>query len=78
MTYRIVFCGGDIGRVVVDGDGDTDLDLFVYDERGRLLAVDNDGTDYCIAEFWVPRTQTIRIEIRNLGSVWNEYTLRTN
>ena len=33
-------------RVVVDGDGDTDLDCFVYDRNGRLLGKDDDYTDY--------------------------------
>ena len=63
-------------RVVVDGDGDTDLDLYVYDQRGRLLAVDDDLTDYCIGEFYLPAGGYVRIVIENLGSVWNEYELR--
>ena len=39
-------------RVVVDGDGDTDLDCYVYDLTGRLLDKDDDGTDYCVLDFY--------------------------
>jgi hypothetical protein len=62
-------------RIVVDGDGDTDLDLFVY-HRGMLVAVDDDGTDYCIGRFYLPQGGYVRIQIRNLGSIWNRYILR--
>jgi hypothetical protein len=62
-------------RVVVDGDGDTDLDCFVYDRFGRLLGLDDDGTDYCIVDFRQPTSGNVRVEIRNLGDVYNRYTL---
>ena len=62
-------------RVVVDGDGDTDLDLYVLDAAGRRLATDDDATDYCVGSFYMPRTGYIEIRIRNLGSVYNEYEI---
>jgi hypothetical protein len=62
-------------RITVDGDGDTDLDLFIYDMRGNLLAVDDDYTDYCIGRFFLSHGRYVRIQIRNLGDVWNEYLL---
>jgi hypothetical protein len=63
------------GQIVVDGDGDTDLDCFVYDRFGQLLGMDNDRTDYCIVDFRQRTSGDIRVEIRNLGRVYNEYTL---
>lgn len=62
-------------RVTVDGDGDTDLDLYVSDVFGNTLAVDDDYTDYCIGNFYLPSGRFVRIQIRNLGGVWNEYAL---
>ncbi len=62
-------------RLVVRGDGDTDLDCYVYDRFGRLLGADADGTDYCIVRFRNPTAGTVQIVIRNLGSVYNDYQL---
>ena len=60
------------------GDGDTDLDLFVYDDQGNLVAFDDDLTDACVA-FWLPETSgTFEIEIVNLGSVYNEFVMALN
>jgi hypothetical protein len=71
----ISFAGGQWARVVVEGDGDTDLDLYVYDERGNLVASDDDSTDYCIARWFVRADGRYTIVVRNLGGVYNEYTL---
>lgn len=77
-SYRIAFRGGEAARVAVIGDGDTDLDLYVYDENGNAIASDTDGTDRCVVE-WVPRwTGTFTVRIANLGNVYNEYVLLTN
>ena len=76
--YRIAFSGGRFAEVVVSGDGDTDLDLYVYDEHGNEVCRDADYSDqtYC---GWVPLwTGTFRIEIENLGSVYNVYDMYTN
>lgn len=74
----IWFRAGEFARVTVSGDGDTDLDLYVYDAAGNLVARDDDRTDQCIAT-WVPRRSGwFYIQVVNLGSVYNAYTLRTN
>ncbi len=62
-------------RVVVDGDGDTDLDLYVTDTAGNRLAVDDDETDYCVGRFYMRSAGYIQIRIRNLGDVYNEYQI---
>ncbi len=57
---------------------DTDLDLFVYDEAGDLVASDTDYTDDCLAA-WTPYcTQVFTIKVENLGCVYNRYGLATN
>ena len=76
--YNITFRGGEYAYVSVIGDGDTDLDLYIYDQNGNLIAQDIDYTDRCVCT-WTPRwTGSFRIKIVNRGSVYNCYVLRTN
>ena len=77
-VYRVNFRAGETGIVTVVGDGDTDLDLYVYDQNGTLIDKDVDYTDNCVCTF-VPRwTGLFVIKIVNRGSVYNRYVLRTN
>lgn len=76
--WEISFRGGERGSIRVDGDGDTDLDCYVYNSAGTLVAYDNDLTDYCVLDWYQSSTGNIRLEIRNLGDVYNEYILSTN
>jgi len=77
-TYQIVFRGNEVAELAVIGDGDTDLDLYVYDANGNLITSDTDYTDDCICR-WVPAwTGTFNIRIKNRGSVYNQYILMTN
>ena len=76
--YNISFRGGEFAMVTVIGDGDTDLDLYVYDENGNLIDSDTDYSDNCICT-WTPRwTGNFRIKIVNRGRVYNRYVLNTN
>lgn len=78
VEYNVDFRGREAAQVLVSGDGDTDLDLYVLDENGRVVASDTDMTDTCLAT-WMPRYSGVyTIKIVNRGSVYNEYTLRTN
>jgi hypothetical protein len=76
--YKIAFQGGELAIVEIVGDGDTDLDCYVYDEYENLLDYDEDYTDHCIL-MWTPsRTGIYEIWIDNLGDVWNRFTISTN
>lgn len=76
--YRIAYRGDQPAAILVSGDGDTDLDLFVYDEHGNDICSDEDSTDVMLCE-WEPRwTGDFRVEIKNLGRVRNRYELITN
>ena len=62
-------------RVFVSGDGDTDLDVYVYDEDGNLVASDDECCEGGIA--WTPcRIGKFTIKVINRGSVYNCYTIR--
>jgi hypothetical protein len=77
-VYRVTFRGGELAHVDVVGDGDTDLDVYIYDENGNLIDRDTDYDDRpCV--MWTPRwTGTFVIKIQNLGRVYNQYTVFTN
>jgi len=77
-VYTLSFRGGEEASIVVYGDGDTDLDLYVYDENDNLIEYDNDSTDLCAVSFYPRWTGPFKIHIRNLGHVYNEYVLATN
>ncbi len=77
-NYDIRFRGGEMARIVVSGDGDTDLDVFVYDADENLVASDVDPTDYCVVSWRPRRSATYRVEVHNLGDVYNIYTIETN
>lgn len=77
-VYRERFRGEQLARVVIIGDGDTDLDLFVYDANGNLIRSDIRVTDFVHVE-WTPRwTGEFRIEVVNHGNVWNRYVIVMN
>jgi hypothetical protein len=61
--------------VTVRGDGDTDLDCWLYGPNGGLVSRDTDGTDFCVLAS--PGLGTHRVVIRNYGSVYNDYVVRT-
>jgi len=76
--YTLWFRANEVARVVVDGDGSSDLDLFVYDENGNLVVSDTDYTDYCVGT-WVPRwTGRFLVRVVNRGDRANVYELSTN
>ena len=69
------FAGGQAAMIIVSGDGDTDLDLYVYDSNGNLIEMDEDGSDQCVVS-WTPRwTGRFTIKVVNRGSIYNRYTI---
>jgi len=68
-TTRIV-------RVALKGDGDTDLDVYVYNSQGLLVARDTGLSDFCCVRFWALRGNTYRIVVVNHGSVYNRCVMR--
>lgn len=76
--YTITFRGGEDAVVSVIGDGDTDLDVYVYDENGHLLVSDRGYSDRALVAWRPIWTGPFLIEIRNLGLVYNCYGLATN
>ncbi len=78
-TYSSInFRAGEPARIWLTGDGDTDLDLYVYDQNGNRICASLGAWDRESCS-WTPRwTGPFTIQVRNLGGVWNAYTLTTN
>ena len=74
-TFYVSFWGGEEGAILISGDGDTDLDLLVFDEYGNLVGSDTDRSDDCVVRLLPRWTGTFRIEVRNLGHVYNQYQI---
>ena len=76
--YDVKFWAGELAEVIVVGDGDNDLDLYVYDGNGHLIAQDADYSDDCYVS-WVPAwTGRFIVKVVNRGPVYNKYVLLTN
>jgi hypothetical protein len=75
-AYIIDLRGKETTRIRLHGDGDTCLELRVYDENGNLVAADTlgfgDDRQLLVRPRW---TGPFKIEIKNLGKVYNRYTL---
>lgn len=77
-NYHINFAANYLAEIAVSGDGDTDLDLYVYDSNGNLIASDTDYSDDCYVS-WVPAwTGRFIVKVVNRGPVYNRYVLLTN
>lgn len=77
-TYNISFVAGELAEILVSGDGDTDLDLYVYDSNGNLIEKDADYSDDCYVR-WVPKwTGRFIVKVVNRGPLYNRYVIMTN
>ena len=76
--YTASFVANQLAEILVSGDGDTDLDLYVYDSNGNLIASDTDYSDDCYVR-WIPAwTGRYTIRIVNRGPVYNRFVILTN
>jgi hypothetical protein len=76
-AYSVTFRGGEQAVVAISGDGDSDLDLEVYDENGGLICRANGASDDEVCR-WTPRwTGPFRIRVVNMG-VANRYVIGHN
>jgi hypothetical protein len=78
VTYHETFRGGEFAMIEIDGDGSTDLDIYVYDENGNLITYGIGLSDREVVSFNPLWTGVFRIEVRNLGGRTNWYRLITN
>jgi hypothetical protein len=68
-----IYVGESTNYVTVSGDGDTDLDCWIYDGQGRLVDSDTDNTDQCVLR--TPGVGLHRLLVKNYGDVYNNYVV---
>jgi sulfur transfer protein SufE len=78
QTYTLSLCAPSV-YLEVRGDGDTDLDFWVYDESGREVHSDTDSTDITFATLNSGRgygsCANFQLRIHNYGSVYNQVAI---
>lgn len=74
-TFRYKFYANSRASVVLSGDGDTDLDVYVYDVNGNLITKDDDYSDDCVCSWYPAWTGLFTIKVVNRGNVWNRYSI---
>jgi hypothetical protein len=76
---NVIFEGKKPAIVLVIGDGDGDLDLWVYDgNTDGLIGKDDDETSICRVA-WTTRFEgPFRIEVANVGDIAEEYVVLVN
>jgi len=77
-VYGVVFTGGQLAEAGLAGDGDSDLDLLVYDENDHLVCRSAGSSDREYCRWWPRWTGLFRIEVQNLGVTSDLYRLATN
>lgn len=75
-TYNIRFNPG-YAEIAVVGDGDTDLDLYVYDSYGNCVKDDSYNRN-CYVSFNVSVGGNFTVRVVNRGGVYNNYCIATN
>jgi hypothetical protein len=76
---NVVFEGKKPALVQVIGDGDGDLDLWVYDgNSGGLIGQDTDTTSICVVG-WEPIYEgPFTIKVGNVGATWERFFVLAN
>lgn len=78
LTYTLAFKANEVAEVLVCGDGDTDLDLYILDQNGNLIAYDERYGDDCYVRFVPKWTGNFSIIVKNRGRVYNRFQIATN
>ncbi|MDR3153758.1 MAG: hypothetical protein LBW85_05665 [Deltaproteobacteria bacterium] len=77
-VYNVRYRGGEVARATVRADGRYDIDLYVYNGSGQLVAYDNDATSVGICS-WVPsRTRNYSLRVKNTTGSYVGYLIYTN
>lgn len=77
-SFYITYRGGYRANLSIIGDGDTDLDFYIYDSRGNLVGSDTDYSDQAYF-YWTPRYDTrYRVKVVNRGNVYNVFRVISN
>ncbi len=75
LSYTISCTADTFTTLAMVGDGDTDLDLFIYDAAGNLVASDIGLSDRAVLRWFSAGRQTFTVVVVNHGRVYNDFVL---
>jgi hypothetical protein len=78
QVYPEVFRPGEPARVLIAGDGQSNLDLYVFDEQGRRLCASEELDDVEECQWQPQQGRRFLIHVVNRGRTENQYHLRSN
>ncbi len=73
-----MFRGRETATIHLIGDGSSDLDYYLYDVNGELVASSAGPTDSAALFWYVPYRQRLELRVRNRGESRNAYHIVTN
>lgn len=73
-VFHDVFLNRGYATIVLEGDGDTDLDLYVYNNTG-LIAKSECSCDYEEIHLNIHQSGYFKVQVVNRGKVYNDYSL---
>ncbi len=65
--FHVTFKQGVKAEVWITSERNTDIDLFVFDERGQKITMDTRFDKDCYVTFVPPQTQTYKLEVVNIN-----------
>src|SRR5262245_10320341 len=77
-SFFITFEAGKPAEITVKSEKETDVDLYVIDEAGKLAGKDDEVSKDCKVTFTPARTQTYLVSVLNLGPGANRSTVAHN
>jgi hypothetical protein len=78
-TYKsLPFEGGKYAEIYIEGNGNSDLNLFVYDDQNRLVCSDTDASDIAYCGWRPVSSAPFSVTVKNKGGSSNQYSLITN
>jgi hypothetical protein len=75
-VFKVDCWGDEVTAIRIQGDDDTDLDLYVYDEAGNLISSGTGNSDREEVQILPYYRQTLTIKVVNRGNVYNAYSIR--
>lgn len=78
VSYQMRAEGGYLWNVIAAGDGDTDVDMEVFDQNGNLICRDIAPYTRASCSFTPAWTGTFTVRISNLGNVWTRTLIMSN
>lgn len=74
----VEFIGGEYAEVYVEAKGATDLNLTIYDAKGRLVCSDTDASHIAYCGWRPADTGSFTMKVENHGPQGAKYALMTN